>query len=401
MMQTTTARPYLITQEEILDRWLYRALEGGFQIAIWRAPKSNSIQLILDQTKVIKRVNLELETLPQGFIAHPFADQEDQKALFLEASDYYKFDLANPATDSEEEWFQKTTLPPEQLKKQVNRFLRSAQPEKDCASSASTAKSSFIALVEEGIRAIQAGELSKVVPARIQKVHLREDFDLAKTFLELCTLYPDAFVNFFHIPKVGTWLGATPEILIKTEGPYFQTMALAGTQKAEGENPVKNAAWKQKEIEEQAMVSRYIVNNFKKIRLREYEENGPKTVQAGNLLHLRSDFRVNMDATNFPQLGSVMLKLLHPTSAVCGTPRETSMKFILDHESFDRCFFAGFIGPVNIENQTAIYVNLRTAQLINEEVLLYAGAGVTADSIPEREWEETSLKCDIIGKFIQ
>lgn len=60
MMQTTTARPYLITQEEILDRWLYRALEGGFQIAIWRAPKSNSIQLILDQTKVIKRVNLEI-----------------------------------------------------------------------------------------------------------------------------------------------------------------------------------------------------------------------------------------------------------------------------------------------------------------------------------------------------
>ncbi|QDH81553.1 isochorismate synthase [Echinicola soli] len=400
-MNTPTADTHLITQEEVLDRWLCSALEGGFQIAIWRAPKSNSVQLILDQTKEIKRVNLELDILPQGFIAHPFADQEDQKAFFLEASDYFKFDIDTPMTEAEDELYKKAKRSPTEIKGQVNQLLRKAQPEKNSFQFSSTSKSSFIEFVEKGIKAIQDGKLSKVVPARIQKVHLKDNFDLTKTFLELCQRYPDAFVNFFHIPNVGTWLGATPEILIKTEGLYFHTMALAGTQKAEGEDPVRNAAWKQKEIEEQAMVSRYIVNNFKKIRLREYEENGPKTVKAGNLLHLRSDFRVNMEATNFPQLGSVMLKLLHPTSAVCGTPREDSMKFILEHESFDRCFFAGFIGPVNIENRTAIYVNLRTAQLINEDVLLYAGAGVTADSVPEKEWEETTLKCDIIGKFIQ
>ncbi len=398
-MNTPTADRHLLTQEELLDRWLYAALEGDYQLAVWKSPNSKNIQFILDQTGEIKRVNLELDTLSPGFIAHPFTDQEDQKAFFLEASDYFKFNIDSPMP--EEGLYKKTKFTPTEIKKQVNQLLRSAQPNKSSARLTPTSKSSFIEFVKKGIKAIQEGKLSKVVPARIQKVDLKEGFDLTKTFLALCRLYPDAFVNFFHIPNVGTWLGATPEILIKTEGHYFHTMALAGTQKAEGEDPVQNAAWKQKEIEEQAMVSRYIVNNFKKIRLREYEENGPKTVKAGNLLHLRSDFRVNMEATNFPQLGSVMLKLLHPTSAVCGTPREESMKFILDHEAFDRCFFAGFIGPVNIENQTAIYVNLRTAQLINEEVLLYAGAGVTADSIPEKEWEETALKCDIIGKFIQ
>ena len=157
----------------------------------------------------------------------------------------------------------------------------------------------------------------------------------------------------------------------------------------------------QKEIEEQALVCRYIVDCFKKIRLREYEEHGPKTVMAGSLLHLRTDFRVDMKATGFPQLGSVMLDLLHPTSAVCGMPRKEAHEFLQANEDFDRSFFAGFIGPVNIQEETSIYVNLRTASLKGEHAILYAGAGVTEDSDPEKEWEETELKCQIIGKFIQ
>ena len=230
---------------------------------------------------------------------------------------------------------------------------------------------------------------------------LPENFVLAKTYLNLLSAYPNSFINFFHIPHVGTWIGASPEVLIETKGDYFYTMSLAGTQPAKGDNPLKSTAWTQKEIEEQALVSRYIVDCFKKIRLREYEEHGPKTVLAGNLLHLRSDFKVDMKATNFPQLGSVMVDLLHPTSAVCGMPRKEAHDFLQENEKFDRSFFAGFLGPVNIESETSIYVNLRTAQLSENKAILYAGAGVTEDSDPIKEWEETELKCEIIGKFIQ
>jgi isochorismate synthase len=196
-------------------------------------------------------------------------------------------------------------------------------------------------------------------------------------------------------------MGASPEVLIETKGDYFYTMSLAGTQPAQGDNPLKSAAWTQKEIEEQALVSRYIVDCFKTIRLREYEEHGPKTVLAGNLLHLRSDFRVNTQTTGFSNLGSVMLGLLHPTSAVCGMPRKEALNFLKTEEGWDRNFYAGFLGPVGIEQETSIYVNLRTASLGKEQALLYAGAGVTEDSVPEKEWEETELKCQIIGKFIQ
>ncbi|WP_200976187.1 chorismate-binding protein [Echinicola sp. 20G] len=400
-MSISTVKTSLTTQEKTIDCLVHHALIGGHQIAVWKSPKNNEIQLILDKTDKIKRVELELDTLPEGFIAHPFGDQEDQKAFFLEASDYFKINIDLPEIPDVTEKFKSVQLDQTQTKKQIRNHLKQLYTQTPGESCNPTTKEDFIEIVHKGIQSISEGEIAKVVPARMKKLQLKEGFDLTKTFLELCKNYPNAFVNFFHIPSVGTWLGATPEVLIKTEGQYFYTMALAGTQKASGDNPIKNAAWTQKEIEEQALVSRYIVNNFKKIRLREYEENGPKTVLAGNLLHLRSDFRVDMEATNFPQLGSVMLKLLHPTSAVCGSPKEKAMDFIIENEKFDRSFFSGFIGPVNIENQTAIYVNLRTTQFINNEVILYAGAGVTEDSIPEKEWEETSMKCDIIGKFIQ
>jgi len=82
-------------------------------------------------------------------------------------------------------------------------------------------------------------------------------------------------------------------------------------------------------------------------------------------------------------------------------PREAAHHFLKNYEDFDRSFFAGFIGSVNINQETSIYVNLRTASIQSDTAILYAGAGVTEDSDPEKEWEETELKCQIIGKFIQ
>ena len=108
-----------------------------------------------------------------------------------------------------------------------------------------------------------------------------------------------------------------------------------------------------------------------------------------------------MNATNFPQLGSVMLKLLHPTSAICGMPREESIAFLKTTESFDRSFYSGYLGPVNFENKTTLFVNLRCMQWCGQKAILYAGAGVTIDSIPEKEWEETELKMNTLLQVIQ
>ncbi|GMQ27791.1 chorismate-binding protein [Algoriphagus confluentis] len=396
-----TATGNRISKTEVLNTLFLNGLASGGAFAVWRKPKSNKLEFIQDEQSAPIRVNLELETLPAGFLVHPFADQEDKKAYFIEASRYFHFHLDAESDIEPPEWFSTELGEEEEVKAQIAELIRARSFSQEKPAGVCDQKAHFLDLVQKGIEAIDSGLLEKIVPARTRLIDLPENFDLSQTFTRLLETYSNSFVNFFHIPGVGTWIGASPEVLIETKGDQFYTMSLAGTQAARGENPLKSAAWTQKEIEEQAMVSRYIVDCFKKIRLREYEEHGPKTVLAGNLLHLRSDFRVDMKSTNFLNLGTVMLELLHPTSAVCGMPRKEAHDFLQSHEGFDRSFFAGFLGPVNIQEETSIYVNLRTANLQGVNAILFAGAGVTEDSDPELEWEETELKCNIIGKFLQ
>ena len=391
-----------ISLEEVLDAFLVEGLASGGSFALWRKPNSNQLAFVQDFNQSPRRVSLQLEDLPAGFVVHPFADQADKKAFFIQADRYEKLSLDHPLNQEDlPEWMQasRNSLPAPELKKRITALL-DQRPQLANPGNGQE-KAHFLHLVTKGIQAIEAGTLEKIVAARTKLIPLPVAFDLGKTLAKLLASYPHSFVNFFHLPGIGTWMGASPEVLIETKGDYFHTMSLAGTQPAQGDNPLKSAAWTQKEIEEQALVSRYIVDCFKTIRLREYEEHGPKTILAGNLLHLRSDFRVNTQTTGFSNLGTVMLGLLHPTSAVCGMPRKEALSFLKKEEGWDRSFYAGFIGPVGIEQETSIYVNLRTASLHQTHALLYAGAGVTEDSVPEKEWEETELKCEIIGKFIQ
>ncbi len=386
--------------EKYLGNLLAFHMYEGHQIAVWRKPNTQTVHVLIDTSKNVKRVPPSLEELPAGFIVHPFEEQVDQKAIFLEAHVYFQVDLTKPIA---EQFADKSPINLTASNAALiikDRFVH-GEDENHFKNFGECSKQEFIELVEKGIQAIRDSKLIKIVPAKVKMVDLNPEFDLVKSMSSLFSSYPNAFVNFFHIPELGSWIGASPEILIQTKGNAFYTMSLAGTQKASGDNPMKNAAWTQKEIEEQALVSRYIVDSFKKIRLREYIEQGPKTVLAGNLLHLRSDFRVDMEAANFPQLGSVMLDLLHPTSAVCGMPRQAAFDFLRKEEKFDRSLFSGYIGPVNIDGETAIFVNLRTARLLSDCALLYAGAGVTEDSDPLMEWEETEMKCEIISQHLK
>jgi len=135
--------------------------------------------------------------------------------------------------------------------------------------------------------------------------------------------------------------------------------------------------------------------------LREFEEVGPRTVDAGNMAHLCSTFTVDTIATDHAQLGSVMLKLLHPTSAVCGMPKLPAQELLNELETHNRKLFAGYLGPVNMKNGSHIYVNLRCMEVLKGEAILYAGAGVTAYSVPEEEWLETELKCNTLLNIIE
>ena len=264
-----------------------------------------------------------------------------------------------------------------------------------------TSRTEYIDQVNQCIDEINNSDLIKVVPSITKRVKLPEGQELLETFTSLCDTYSNTFVSLLSTPKLGTWLGASPETLIEVDNSgIFRTMSLAGTQKFTDELPLHALPWTQKEIEEQAMVSRYIINRFKEIRLREFEEVGPRTVKAGNLVHLCSTFTVDTIATDYEDLGSTMLKLLHPTSAVCGMPKPQAKALLKSLEKHQRKLYSGYLGPINMKEGSHIYVNLRCMEVLKDEAILYAGAGVTAYSNPEDEWLETELKCNTLLNII-
>lgn len=366
----------------------------GYSMAMWKLPGHSSTHLIASSGFHYLSRDTSFEELPSGFIFSPY--RVDKPGIFIDRDLSFSFAKdtimppGTPLENTSREWVNANQPGSNREKIQFagNTVLPSAENEKEA----------YLELVEKSMREIEKGEFEKVVPSRIRSIPLPDNFEVTRTFQRLCEDHPEAMVSFVHVPGIGTWIGASPEVLVSVEdGSVFKTVALAGTQAYDEKIPIKSVAWTQKEIEEQALVERYIISCFKKIRLREYEEHGPKTVTAGKLIHLRSDFTVDMKATNFPQLGSVMLRLLHPTSAVCGMPLDPAREFLLNNEGYDREFYSGYLGPTNINHNTDIYVNLRCMQLIGGQALLYAGAGVTADSIPEKEWEETEVKFNTLS----
>lgn len=425
--------PVTTAQPAALDFWETARLLG-LPTALWRLPNHRDKHLLVSFDETLPRVAVDLEELPAGFAISPFDNLDTDRSsgqpadtpartLFLRADLHAVFSdtlsqtsvtEGDPAPGEAAERFrnaladlrkrpvnERTTPGPER----IHRTGAPAGAELDGPDE----KEQYVQSVAGAVAAIRRGELQKVVLSRTKRVALDETPNAVALFDQLCAAYPTAFVSAIYLPETRQiWISATPERLVSTDADgIFQTVSLAGTQPAlEPDGTPKrpaNAMWSQKEIEEQALVSRYIIDCFKRIRLREYKEEGPKTIIAGNLMHLSTCFTVDTQAVRYPQLGTVMLRLLHPTSAVCGTPRNKALSLIKRYETHDREFYAGFLGPVNIDSSdvdglaaTNLFVHIRCMKLEGNVATLYAGAGLTEDSIPEREWQETEMKCQTL-----
>jgi isochorismate synthase len=250
-------------------------------------------------------------------------------------------------------------------------------------------------MVRDAIQFIQNEGIAKVVVSRMARTDLPCDFDPAAFFASLAIRYPDAFVSLVAVPGVGSWIGASPELLLALDGDAVTTMSLAGTQPLT-DRALDEVTWGRKELREQEMVSEYVRDFFAEAGVEHVEENGPRTIAAGSVVHLQTTFRARLPEPERRQLANHMLSRLHPTSAVCGMPRAEALAFIRQHEGHARRFYSGYLGPVNLDSRSYLYVNLRCTQLLENGANLYVGAGITADSDPTTEWRETELKAQTI-----
>lgn len=248
----------------------------------------------------------------------------------------------------------------------------------------------YLQKLEKAIEIIKQNNLPKLVISRpiarkISSINLEETYQL------LCKKYPNTLC-YLLISDEEIWIGATPEILGKfnKKTHEFFTMSLAGTL------PI-NEEWNEKEIEEQKPVTHYISEILKKyVTLSEVEESETYNHISGNIKHLRTDFTAKIEDNRLKEL----IEELHPTPAVCGIPKEFCKEKIIEIEQYNREFYAGYI-KIETEEEIYYFVNLRCAKIYKNQVIAFAGGGITALSSPEKEWRETELKSQAILHHLQ
>jgi len=269
-----------------------------------------------------------------------------------------------------------------ELKKQQNRLIElSDQP-------FIASKNEFLKQAKSLISKLKNNELSKVVLSRIIAHEIDEVVDWGRKFEQICRKYPSAFVYILSDGHGLFWTGATPETLLSANNQKAYTMALAGTQPAKT-NAEELYSWKQKERDEQQYVVDYIADILKDLSVKKLNISETSTHLAGKLAHLLNHINFKIPAS----ISALELaQKIHPTPAICGLPAEKALELIKQTEPHKRSYYSGFLGITQDNMSADLYVNLRCVQVIGNILYSYVGGGLTVDSNPEKEWEETVLK---------
>ena len=374
-----------MTFEDFFTR-IKQQYDSNLPLVVYRKPNKTKVMALLQSSDALYTTN---DLTESGFVFSPFDDKENTVLI--------------PINHSESISSSDTFVIPE--KAGIHSIKEKVSSEN---------KRQHISLVKKGVEAINDGIFKKVVLSRKEEVTVSESNPIS-IFKNLLQHYASAFVYCWYHPKIGLWLGATPETLVKIEGNRFSMMALAGTQNYNG---TLDVVWQDKEKQEQQFVTDFIVEKLQP-SVDEIKVSNTDTVKAGNLLHLKTMIWASLKKDS--KLKDI-IAALHPTPAVCGLPKVAAKEFILENENYNREFYTGFLGELNIETSVAprsgrrnienrayaitrkstqLYVNLRCMQLQKNTGIIYVGGGITKTSNAESEWEETVSKSLVIKSILQ
>lgn len=358
-------------------------LDKNIPFVSYRLPNTQDIYTFIQLSHPERISSLAQVEERQGFIIAPFSDKKGDNSFFISP------DITLKNDDFGNEIFSK-----------INQYENFNRLEKIIPTDpVTTSSQEFLSNVTEVISLIKTKWVDKVVISRIKVAKASENFQTEEFFCNLSEKYPTAMTYLFQVPEAGRWAGATPELLltIESKNNAAKTVSLAGTQ-YKTEKSVEEYSWKEKEQEEQEIVSDFVENILKKSGISDFKRSKPHNIQAGQLIHLQTTFEF-LAPKNGKQTDN-LLKLLHPTPAIGGFPKQQACDFILEKEQHNRKYYCGFLGPVNINQQTNLYVNLRCIELLGELYVLYAGAGITSSSVAEDELNETENKMKTIQNVI-
>jgi menaquinone-specific isochorismate synthase len=243
---------------------------------------------------------------------------------------------------------------------------------------------------------IRTGALAKVVLARSVVATTEDPIDLRWLALRLAESYPDCWTYL-----IGPLVGATPELLVRLRDGVAESRVLAGTvsRDDDADQDEALAAWllaSAKDLEEHEYAVQSVTERL--APLGELQVTGPSLLTLPNVRHLATDVRVSVTGHSVLDLAAA----LHPSAAVCGTPREAALALIGEIEGMDRGVYAGGVGWIDAAGDGEIGIALRCGVRTGErELTAYAGGGIMADSIPAAELAETEAKLRPVLRALQ
>jgi menaquinone-specific isochorismate synthase len=241
---------------------------------------------------------------------------------------------------------------------------------------------------------MKANELQKVVLSRVCEIRFAERVDVDNALDYLREKYAGCYLFLFEPSPHLAFYGATPELLVKVEGREIETMALAGSIRRGGSDAEDEALAQEllddpKNRYEHALVADSVRARLASLTDELDAHDAPEIMKLSNIQHLYTPIRGRLKAKSgvLP-----LVEALHPTPAMGGVPQEAAMDYIARAEPVPRGWYASPVGWIDHNLDGAFAVAIRSAISQNERVWLYAGAGIVADSTPQKEWDETALK---------
>ncbi|NOX86071.1 MAG: chorismate-binding protein [Chlorobi bacterium] len=349
-------------------------LEKDIAFAAYRLPgKKQEIHCIIQPDREVVKVNIEDIEQYSGFVVAPFDSADDRKMYIIRP------DIVVSENGKTPDFGRLSDLPD----KETDEFS---------IANHEMSKEEYISRAAYLIEMLKDNALQKIVLSRLINLPHIPGFQVTDFFAALQKRYPEAFVFLFNIPGRGTWTGASPETLLSLNEKTAETVALAGTR------PMDDMNWTTKEANEQQIVTDFVKEILDDNKIT-YQEKGPGTSMAGNLVHLKTTFQ--MAAKFVIGKAGKLVSALHPTPAVCGYPKADAFDLIKVVEKHKRRFYTGFLGPWNLSGTNHLFVNLRCAEIKDEEMNLYVGGGITIGSDPEAEWEETVRKSQTLLTIVE
>ncbi len=254
----------------------------------------------------------------------------------------------------------------------------------------------YRAQIEAALAAVNAGDLEKVVIARAVHLHSEERFATEAILAHLRRSYP-ACTTFAVTRGRDTFLGASPERLLRIEAGRVEATALAGSA-PRGDTPEEDARLarqlleSKKEQEEHAVVVRALREALEPTCSELDVPEAPRVARFEGIQHLETPLAGELAHNS---TGASVLELaarLHPSPAVAGAPRAAALAWLERNEPLERGWYAGGVGFVTPSGDGELSVALRCALVRETEASLFAGAGIVAGSQPDAELAETRLK---------